>query len=359
MVAARKIMYIRSGANYNNFQIMPINSSKYIQCIEELNFAISSGDNEFAPAMRLILREALELVDNQQNYTAEAYQRAFSTIKSTYYSLLDMPTKHPVATQLRMRFKTHYSDNFWSFVQDFNVPNTKKSYQIVASDGNINKYTYFIAKRIFDVLVASVLLVLLSPVLLLVMLLIKLDSPGPVFFVQKRMGSKRIRRCGMTVWQPVQFDFYKLRSMYTDADESTHEKFIRQWMEGDLDNVELEDNVYKMKNDPRVTRIGAFIRKTSIDELPQLFNVIKGDMSLVGPRPVPLYEAEAYGQAQNERLASVPGITGLWQVKGRGRTTFSEQVQMDVAYIYQQSILRDLQILINTPLAVIKGTGAY
>ena len=113
-----------------------------------------------------------------------------------------------------------------------------------------------------------------------------------------------------------------------------------------------------MTNDSRITKVGHFIRKTSIDELPQLLNVIKGDMSLVGPRPVPLYEAEAYEEEHLERLAAIPGITGYWQVNGRGRTTFEQQVEMDISYINNQSLWSDIQILVNTPLAVFKGTGA-
>lgn len=354
MAAAKKIIYAPIGENYGGITIAEGPTTKYRQCLEELDFAISAGDNEFSPAVRLILREALELYHNPRNHTVESYLALVKTIKTTYYSLLDMPTSHPIATRMRHRLRRQYTGDFWDFLQETRSRKNRKTYNIVVSDGNINKHGYFIAKRVFDILVASLLLVLLAPVFLMTILLVRLDSSGPIFFVQKRMGAKRIRRAEMTVWQPVEFDFYKFRSMYHNADESIHKEYIEGWVHGRVNVENTVENRLRMQDDPRVTRIGHFLRSTNLDELPQLFNVIKGDMSLVGPRPVPIYEIESYRQDHYERLASVPGVISLSQVNGQGRTTLERQVQMDVEYIHQQSLSRDISILISIPLEVIR-----
>lgn len=333
-------------------------SSRHIKVIQELDFAILAGDNEFSPAVKLVLTEALALINNAHNYTLSSFEAAFNAITSTYGSLLSMQATDPVAKQMQHRFNRRYAD-FSALIQQSRIETVQRPYQIVASHGNVSKNAYFLAKRVFDIVAALLLLIAFSPLLLTVMALIKLDSKGSIFFTQKRMGSARIYRHGITVWQPVVFDFYKFRSMYQNADESYHKEYIAKWMNGKVDQAEVSGKVLKLQNDPRITRIGHYIRKTSIDELPQLLNVIKGDMSLVGPRPVPLYEAEAYSKEHTERLASVPGITGLWQVEGRGRTTLEEQVALDIDYINHQSLLRDLTILARTPVAVFKGTGAH
>lgn len=195
-------------------------------------------------------------------------------------------------------------------------------------------------KRVFDILCSLLLIILLSPIIILFAILIKLESKGPVFFMQKRVGVK-----GKT------FDFYKFRSMVVNAEE----------LKASLkEQNEVKDGViFKIKDDPRVTKIGRFIRKYSIDELPQLFNVLKGDMSLVGPRPPVPSEVKEYDSEQMERLSIRPGITGMSQVKGRSELSFRNWVRWDIWYINNWSFGLDIMILFWTVPAVIKGKGAY
>ncbi len=206
-------------------------------------------------------------------------------------------------------------------------------------------------KRAFDVVMAFVSLVLLSPVLLVLALLVKKSSAGPVLFVQERLG-----RDGRP------FNFYKFRSMEHNSNDAIHRQFAAMFINGDGDGCSEEnsgDKVFKLKRDPRVTSIGAFLRKSSLDELPQLFNILMGDMSLVGPRPPIAYEIENYQPWHMERLKAVPGLTGLWQVSGRSRVSFDEMVQLDVQYINTFSLRNDLSIILKTIPVVIKGTGGF
>ena len=194
------------------------------------------------------------------------------------------------------------------------------------------------------------LLLVLSPIFLGTAIAVKLTSPGPVIFKQKRLG-----RRGMP------FVFYKFRSMRADSDDSIHKEYTANLIRGQLDEVnqgDAESPHYKIKADPRVTSIGRLIRKTSIDELPQLVNVLKGDMSLVGPRPPLVYEAEEYQSWHLRRVLEVrPGITGLWQVEGRNKTSFDEMVRLDLRYIRSQSFWLDVKILVKTVFTVLRCDG--
>jgi lipopolysaccharide/colanic/teichoic acid biosynthesis glycosyltransferase len=212
----------------------------------------------------------------------------------------------------------------------------------------------FCAKRAMDVVMTTGILLLLLPLLLTIAALIKLDSPGRVLFVQDRVGARRRSYKGKAVWEQMNFRCYKFRSMAQNADQAAHQAYIRKFMEERLDT----SRPVKLTGDPRVTRIGRILRRTSLDELPQLFNVLKGDMSLVGPRPVPMYEAAAYQDWHRERLAALPGITGLWQVEGRGRVSFTTMIQMDIEYVRNQSLLLDIRLLLFTIPAVLTGRGA-
>ncbi|HLZ70658.1 MAG TPA: sugar transferase [Dehalococcoidia bacterium] len=195
------------------------------------------------------------------------------------------------------------------------------------------------AKRAMDVVGASILLIVLAPLLLAIALAIKLDSRGPILFRQTRLGKD-----GRF------FSFLKFRSMVADAE-------ARQ---AELDALnEADGPIFKMKHDPRLTRVGRFIRKTSLDELPQLWNVLRGEMSLVGPRPPVPKEAARYEAWQHGRLAVKPGMTGLWQVSGRSNVRFSEMVKLDFQYIERWSLWLDLKILLLTVVAVIRTDGAY
>ncbi|MFC3342915.1 sugar transferase [Paenibacillus abyssi] len=195
---------------------------------------------------------------------------------------------------------------------------------------------YLMAKRTLDITGAFIGMVLLLPVFLLVALLIKLEDPkGPVFFYQTRVGkNERV------------FKMYKFRSMVSNAEEL---------LEKLLDKNEISGAMFKMKEDPRITKVGKFIRKTSIDELPQLWNVIRGDMSLVGPRPPLPREVDEYSSYDKLRLTVTPGCTGLWQVSGRNELSFREMVELDLKYIEQRGLLFDTKIIFKT-IKVLAGS---
>jgi lipopolysaccharide/colanic/teichoic acid biosynthesis glycosyltransferase len=201
-----------------------------------------------------------------------------------------------------------------------------------------NKIQKYI-KKVFDLLVAFSSLPFLFPIMLVTAIAIKLDTPGPIIFKQVRVG-----KWGKT------FDCYKFRSMFIDAEARKAELMAHN---------EADGVVFKMKRDPRVTRVGRIIRKMSIDELPQIFNVIKGDMSLVGPRPPVPIEVENYQFDQYRRLDTIPGLTGLQQISGRSELSFKRWVELDVQYIKEQSLRKDIEIILKTIPAVITGRGAY
>jgi len=214
----------------------------------------------------------------------------------------------------------------------------------------MQKKAQLLLKRILDITASSAGIIALLPLLLIVALLIKITSNGPVFFKQVRIG-----------FGGKKFLFYKFRSMYVNNDPAIHKEFVKKLIAGQTPVMKAgEKESYKIQNDPRVTFIGRFIRKTSIDELPQLLNVLIGDMSLVGPRPPIGYEVEVYEVWHRPRVVEVrPGITGLWQVKGRSKTTFDGMVRMDLEYIHTWSLWLDVMLLFKTPAAVMSGKGAY
>ncbi len=206
-------------------------------------------------------------------------------------------------------------------------------------------------KRAIDIIVSTVLLTLASPLMLITALAVKLSSPGPVIFRQMRIG-----RGGKP------FPFYKFRSMRCDNDDAIHREYVKNHIHGRHDQInegDADKPVYKLQSDTRVTAVGRIIRRTSIDELPQLFNVLSGEMSLVGPRPPIPYEIEDYQLWHMRRLQEVrPGITGLWQVEGRSMTTFDEMVRLDLRYIRNWSLWLDIKILFKTVIVVIRCDGA-
>jgi exopolysaccharide biosynthesis polyprenyl glycosylphosphotransferase len=207
-----------------------------------------------------------------------------------------------------------------------------------------------IVKRSSDLSIAAVALSVLAPLWLLIALLIKLDSRGPIFYKQERVGMDgRI------------FLFYKFRSMHVGADDATHREYQRAYISGRADSNLGDDErpVFKLRGDARITRVGKLLRKTSLDELPQLFNVLRGDMSVVGPRPPIPYEVENYQVWHRKRLDMKPGITGLWQVSGRNRLPFDEMVRMDLYYIENWSLLLDLKIILQTLPVMWRGEDAY
>lgn len=198
----------------------------------------------------------------------------------------------------------------------------------------------YLLKRLLDIIATLVALLLLSPIFITTYVLIKVEDPGPAFFMQERVGK----------WGAL-FTMYKFRSMVMNA-EKLKDELLEQ-------NESGAGVIFKMKEDPRITKVGKYIRKFSIDELPQLFNVLKGDMSLVGPRPPLPREVAEYTLEDRRRLDTIPGITGLWQVSGRSDIDFEGQVRLDVQYIRNQGVISDLIILLKTIPAVLLGKGAY
>jgi lipopolysaccharide/colanic/teichoic acid biosynthesis glycosyltransferase len=220
------------------------------------------------------------------------------------------------------------------------------------------KPVYHRAKRFADLVGALVLLTFGFPLFVLIGVLIRLDSQGPVLFRQERMGSRSRRIDGARVWQLEPFVFLKFRTMFVEADPSLHQTHIQAFVGGELIPTAGSKAAFKLDGDPRVTRMGRILRRLSLDELPQLINVVKGEMSLVGPRPVPLYEAAYYGVDHRARFAALPGITGLWQVRGRCDVSFTEMIDLDISYVRNQSMWLDTKILLLTIPAIIGGRGA-
>ena len=222
---------------------------------------------------------------------------------------------------------------------------------------------YFAAKRVLDVLLVVALAPVALPIILVLGLLVRLDSPGPAIFTQQRLGARRARRNGQWVWELHPFTFYKLRTMTQGADPTLHRTYLDAYIGGDEEAIQRlnegrAEASYKIGSDPRVTRVGGKMRALSLDELPQLWNVLKGDMSLVGPRPPIDYEVARYTPAQLQRLAGPAGLTGAWQVNGRSLLTFQEMVDLDTSYLSRRSVIHDLTIMARTLGVVVSREGA-
>ena len=206
------------------------------------------------------------------------------------------------------------------------------------------------SKRALDLVAASIGLIVAAPFAAIVSLLIKISSPGPVLFRQERVGEN-----GKT------FMFYKFRSMRVGNDDSKHREYIKLFIEGkeeELKKLQGKKKIYKMTCDDRITFVGKFLRRTSLDELPQLLNVLKGEMSMVGPRPHLGYEVDLYKDWHRRRLQGLPGITGWWQIHGRSRVPFDKAVEMDIWYLERQSLILDIRIMLRTITKAIVGRGA-
>lgn len=210
--------------------------------------------------------------------------------------------------------------------------------------------SHHIIKRIFDVLSVTLTLVLLYPFLILIAFLIMFDSKGPILYKQERIGK------GGQV-----FTMYKFRIMKLGSSSTQHQEYVVRLISENIIHEEMNGvhgSSFKMENDPRITRVGKLIRKTSVDEIRQLLNVLLGDMSLVGPRPPLPYEVEVYQEWHKRRFEVLPGITGFWQVKARNRVSFDEMIRLDLEYIERQSFWLNLLIILQTPWALISGRGA-
>jgi len=221
---------------------------------------------------------------------------------------------------------------------------------------------YYFAKNVFDRLFSLIVLLILSPILALIAILIKMDSPGPVLFKQKRVGAQLRNHHCCSQWERVDFTCYKFRTMQDNADSKIHQAYVTALINHDevtMRKMEGEDSsLHKLTNDKRITRLGKFLRKSSLDELPQFINVLKGDMSVVGPRPAIPYEVDQYSPWHLRRLQTKPGITGLQQITARCTRSFDEQVSLDLQYILNQNFWLDLYIILRTPIAVFLQRGA-
>ena len=251
----------------------------------------------------------------------------------------------------RIKFSFHvFPDDWNSQDQDMERPSNPTLYPDLEKRQRSNRLGRA-TKRMIDVVGSLTLLAMLSPILFIIAVVIKLTSRGPILFRQKRIGE-----------HGTPFTFLKFRSMYINNDSSEHKEYVRQLIAGQAEKKPANGNgggVFKLTNDPRITPVGRILRRSSLDELPQLINVLHGEMSLVGPRPPVPYEVEAYATWHRRRLLEAkPGITGLWQVYGRSRVEFDDMVRLDLRYARDCSPLLDLKILLQTPRAVMGGDGA-
>lgn len=250
----------------------------------------------------------------------------------------------------QVRISFHLFPDDWDHEKP-GPPTNAALYPDLASRDKGQRSVLFV-KRTIDFVGSSIMLILLAPLFFVIALAVKLSSRGPVFYRQQRVG-----RYGQT------FTFLKFRSMFMNNDSNVHKDFVTRLIvskAGETAPKETGESVYKLTNDKRITRVGKVLRRTSLDELPQFINVLKGEMSLVGPRPPIPYELAAYQTWHRHRLLAVkPGITGLWQVMGRSSVRFDEMVRLDLRYASTWTPWLDLKILLRTPGAVIRGSGAY
>lgn len=276
--------------------------------------------------------------------TIEDKNAVLSTILSRVSAALRDELTSDQFSQISLSF--HFFPDHWDH-ENSGRPSNPALYPDLFST-NSEKRSLLIVKRAMDIAGSALLLVLCAPLLLAIAAAIKATSQGPVLFKQYRVGQYGRR-----------FTFLKFRSMRADNDPSVHREYVTKLIAGEAERIPSrpdDKGVYKLANDKRITPIGQFLRKTSLDELPQFFNVLKGDMSLVGPRPPIPYELAAYQTWHRRRVLEVkPGITGLWQVTGRSRVKFDDMVRLDLRYAMSWSPWLDLKILMRTPGAVIKG----
>lgn len=278
---------------------------------------------------------ALALPGSDENGTQHVVKRITSGIDGMRFS---------VATGT-------YPDDIFDYLKSDSETHQENSYPFAfqcAAEPHVYGHA---VKRLIDIVGATTALLIMSPLMLLVALVIKLTAPGPVIYKQVRLGQRG-----------APFVFYKFRSMYSNADDRIHRQYVADLIRGNLDDINQgtrDRPKYKMRSDPRITRVGRILRRTSMDELPQLFNVLRGEMSLVGPRPPIPYEAEKYQPWHLRRiLEAKPGITGLWQVEGRSRVSFDDMVRLDLRYARDWSLILDLKILLRTVKVVLQCEGA-
>jgi lipopolysaccharide/colanic/teichoic acid biosynthesis glycosyltransferase len=224
---------------------------------------------------------------------------------------------------------------------------------MAASDWSAEYHGYKTVKRLLDMSIALIVLVVFSPLWLLIAVLVRLTSPGPALYrLQREVGL-----------EGREFTMYKFRTMYHNSDDDIHRRVVSQIMRGQPVSYEVKGDaqvpVYKLVNDPRVTPFGRLLRRFGLDEIPQFINVLRGELSVVGPRPALYYEYEMYGEYHRKRLSVLPGITGLYQVTARSAVPFEQMVEIDMQYIAQRSIWLDIWIILKTPWVMLAGKGAH
>ncbi|MBP7653139.1 sugar transferase [Candidatus Dependentiae bacterium] len=284
-------------------------------------FDVSELEKKFDSVKEFLIQNNVKeiIMTNQASYL-DIYKRLAGDLKKNGIISYFVPDSYNIITSVSVPYKI----SNLTFLKIIDTPLTGIK---------------FLLKRLMDISLSLILLISLAPFLLIIMLFIKIDSPGPVFFKQKRVGRK-----GKL------FVFYKFRTMCADAEKK---------LDGLKKFNEADGPIFKIRKDPRVTAFGSFLRKFSIDELPQLYNVLKGEMSLIGPRPPIPSEVEKYEEWHKRRLSVMPGLTGLWQVRGRSDLSFTEMVKLDIYYIEQWTLGLDLYIFLKTITTVITARGSY
>ena len=344
-LAPRNILFVIEGTTKRPNGFSKENFSVSYATVEEASFLLNSGTrNLFTPDVILISSDLENYTDKYLNKVKDLAQE-WSIPFILYSTKFDSISRNIAA---EFGFDDYYSGNlsqtffkkaeFIKKLKEYKNKRGDKPYHVNPHHEAMTQVKMWALKRAFDILVSGTLLLLLSPLMLLIALIIKLESKGSVFYVAKRAGN------GYQI-----FNFYKFRSMRQGAD-SELKKLSHMNQYGDA-------VFFKIQNDPRITRFGSFLRNTSLDEIPQLINVLKGDMSLVGNRPLPLYEAEKLTKDQIAwRFLAPAGITGLWQVTKRGKSNMSEdeRIQLDMEYAMNNSFLYDIRILLNTLPALLQ-----
>lgn len=328
---------------------------------------LDMGEPDSDKAGEGLLRKTLEVLSSSTRETDAVGWYKDGAIIGVMFTEIEPENRKYVLNTMLSRLGTALQDNLSS--EQFNQlsisfhwfpeewvsgvpkrPTNPVFYPEASHNGN-GRTAFSRVKRGMDIFGSAVALVLLAPVFLLIAVAIKLTSAGPVIFRQQRLGQYGKR-----------FTCLKFRSMYVNNDLTIHQEFMKRVIHGEAEGTRSEagERIYKMVHDPRITQLGHFLRRTSLDELPQFFNVLKGDMSLVGPRPPLAYEFQQYEVWHRRRLLAVkPGITGLWQVNGRSKVSFDEMVRLDLRYVRTCSFWLDIQILLQTPRAVFSGNGAF
>ncbi len=329
---APRAAYVGTFEEYEKFNYF---LNKTSMKVEEVGYIIDGQmpDNKVFNVLGTLdeLEQVLRQYEIDQIYFIQHSDDNIARIQEYIDICLEMGTTVKVIMDVSYSHRMHRSNSFVSSVGTFPII----TYHTIA----LNSYEQFI-KRMMDLIISLTATVVLSPLMLITAIAIKIDSPGGVLFKQVRVGQNGRH-----------FEMYKFRSMCQDAEDKKEEL---------MEQNEMDGFMFKIKDDPRVTRVGKFIRKTSIDELPQLFNVIKGDMSLVGTRPPTTDEVSRYKRSQWRRISIKPGITGLWQISGRNEiTNFDEVVELDLMYIDNWTLWSDIKILFSTVGVLLTKKGAY